>query len=263
MNLIKNNDFEISIITVCFNSEKTIRTTLESVKNQSLKNIEHIIIDGSSDDNTLSIIKKYPHVSKIISEKDKGVYDAMNKGVKVAKGRIIGFLNSDDFYTNDKVLSKVSKTLNLNNSLEACYSNLIYVNQYDISKNIRFWKSSKFIQGSFSKGWCPPHPTFFALKSVYERFGNFNLDYKLASDNDIMMRFLEINKIKNQYIPEVWVKMRLGGNTNKNFKNIFLQNLEILKALRKNGMSSNSISFFLNKTFLRLKQIVNRDEPIK
>jgi len=181
----------------------------------------------------------------------------MNKGINIATGDIIGFLNSDDFYTNENVLQNVLKVFNQNPSIEACYSDLIYVDKIDELKNIRYWKSSLFKPGSFSKAWCPPHPTFFTYLSVYKKFGNFNLDYKFASDNDLMMRFLEVNKIKAFYIPEVWIKMRLGGITNKSLKNIFMQNLEILKALKKNGLSSNPIKFLFHKIILRINQLLN------
>ena len=248
---------KISLITVCFNSEKTISKTLESALDQTYNLYEHLIIDAKSTDKTLSIIKAYPKC-KIISEFDNGIYDAMNKGIKIARGEIIGFLNSDDFFASNDVLSKVNGLFEQNSLLDACYADLIYVDRFNINKNIRYWKSNKFIPGSFSKGWSPPHPTFFARRSLYERFGNFNLKYKLASDNDIMMRFMELNKNNVQYVPEVWVKMRLGGATNKSFKNMILQNLEILDSLKKNGLPSNPLIFFINKSLMRLKQIIKK-----
>jgi glycosyltransferase involved in cell wall biosynthesis len=173
-------NLKITVITVCYNSEKTIKTTLDSVANQTFKKIEHLIIDGNSADKTISIVKKYPHIKKIISEPDNGVYDAMNKGINIATGDVIGFLNSDDFYASNKVLSKVANIFSDNISLNACYADLIYTDQFNLSKKIRYWKSSKFITRSFSKGWCPPHTTFFVRRSVYERFGHFNLNYSIA-----------------------------------------------------------------------------------
>lgn len=258
MNKIKKNKIKITIITVCFNSEKTINKTLNSVASQVYDNIEHIIIDGKSTDQTINIVKEYFHIKKIISESDNGIYHAMNKGLEIATGDIIGFLNSDDFYANNYVLKKIESVFLCNRDIDACYSNLDYIDQVDNTKIIRHWKSCKFTEGLFAKGWCPPHPTFFARRSVYERFGGFNIDYKLASDNDIMMRFLEVHKINVKYVPEVWVKMRLGGTTNKNFRNIFLQNLEILKALSQNGLSSNPLIFFINKIFIKVIQRFKR-----
>jgi glycosyltransferase involved in cell wall biosynthesis len=250
---------KISIVTVCYNSELFISSAIDSVLSQTYPDIEYIIIDGRSKDGTVSIVDSYgDKVAHFVSESDKGIYDAMNKGLKTATGDIIGFLNSDDFYVRDDVLSRVVDVFEDNPSLEACYADLIYVDQMDISKKKRYWKSSKFIPGLFAKGWCPPHPTFFARRSVYARFGIFNLDYRLASDNEMMMRLLEVHKINVHYIPEVWIKMRLGGVTNKSLKNLFLQNVEILRALRKNNLSSNLISFFFHKIILRLRQRYNR-----
>jgi glycosyltransferase involved in cell wall biosynthesis len=250
---------KISIITVTLNNISVINNCLASVMSQKYNDIEHIIIDGASTDGTLLLLEsKREQFKVLISEPDKSIYDAMNKGIKVATGDIIGFLNSDDFYARDDVLSRVVDVFEDNPSLEACYADLVYVDQMDTSKKKRYWKSNKFTPGLFANGWCPPHPTFFALRSVYARFGIFNLDYPLASDNEMMMRWLEVNKINVHYIPEVWTKMRLGGVTNKNLKNLFLQNVEILRALRKNGLSSNLISFFFHKIISRLRQRLNR-----
>ena len=254
MNIESKKILKITIITVCYNSEKTIKTTLDSVANQTFKKIEHIIIDGKSSDKTISIVKKYPHIKKIISEPDKGIYDAMNKGIKIATGDIIGFLNSDDFYSSNGVISKMAATFEEEPSLDACYADLIYTDKLDISKNIRYWKSSKFTLGLFSKGWCPPHTTFFVSRLIYEQFGSFDLNYRIASDVELTMRFLEVNKINAHYIPEIWVKMRLGGTTNQNLKNILIQNKEVLHALRSHKLSFNWISFFVHKIISRSLQ---------
>ena len=249
---------KISIITVCYNSEKTISKTLESIFNQSSKKIEHIIIDGMSTDSTLSIISKLPYKKKDISEPDNGIYDAMNKGIKIAKGDIIGFLNSDDFYANDNIISRVLKQFENDPKIDACYSDLIYVDQFNTSKTVRYLKSNEFYEGLFSKGWCPPHPTFFVRRSVYERLGKFDLNYHIASDVDLMMRFLEKYKVKSQYIPEVWVKMRMGGTTNKNLKNIWLQNKEIIHSFNKNNLSVSYLKFFIYKFISRTLQLFKR-----
>ena len=255
-NKVKNP--KITIVTVSYNSERTLKTTLDSVKSQTYKNIEHLIIDGNSNDKTLSIIKEYPHIKKIISEPDKGIYDAMNKGIKIATGDIIGFLNSDDFYTGNDVISKVANIFKNEPALDACYSDLIYTKEFDISKNIRYWKSSRYSPGLFSKGWCPPHTTFFVSSSIYKRHGVFNLTYKIASDIELMIRFIEVFKIKTRYIPEIWVKMRSGGTTNKNFYNVLLQNIEILNALKSHKLSNNWFKFFVNKIISRGLQYLRR-----
>ncbi len=250
---------KISIITVTFNCISVLKDCLNSVASQSYNKIEHIVIDGASTDGTLSLLNsKKDQLATLVSELDEGIYDAMNKGIKIAKGDIIGFLNSDDFYANNGVISKVVSEFKKEPSLDACYADLIYVNQSNTSKIVRYFKSSEFKQGLFSKGWCPPHPTFFVRRSVYERYGNFDLNYRIASDVELMMRFLEIHKIKSRYIPEVWIKMRMGGTTNKNFKNIWAQNQEVLSSFNKNGLSVNRISFFIHKIFSRFKQFFIR-----
>lgn len=250
---------KISIITVVLNNVNTIVDTINSVLCQKYKNIEYIIIDGGSTDGTLSLLKSRRHqLSALVSEPDRGIYDAMNKGLKLANGDIIGFLNADDFYCNSEVISKVAREFELDSFLEANYADLIYVDKINTSKSIRYFKSSEFKQGLFLKGWCPPHPTFFVRKSVYERFGNFNLKYNLASDVDLMMRFLEKYKIKSLYKPETWVKMRMGGVSNKNLKNIWLQNMEILNSIYNNGLTVNPIIFFFYKIISRLNQYIRR-----
>jgi glycosyltransferase involved in cell wall biosynthesis len=250
---------KISIITVTHNCELVLSDCLNSVASQKYKNIEHIIIDNASNDGTISLLNsKRDQFALLVSEKDKGIYDAMNKGIKLATGDIIGFLNSDDFYIHNEVISRVVREFKKKTSLEACYSDLVYVNKNYTSKIVRYFKSCEFKKGLFSKGWCPPHPTFFVRKSVYEKYGNFNLDYCLAADVELMMRFFEVHKIKSHYIPEVWVKMRMGGTTNKSLKNILIQNLEILNSLKKNGLRANPVIFFLYKLISRAIQFLKR-----
>ena len=250
---------KISIITVVWNNVKTIKDTIDSVLSQTYQNIEYIVIDGGSTDGTLSLLEsRRDQLSALVSEPDEGIYDAMNKGIKLAKGDVIGFLNSDDFYLNDKVISKVASEFERDIFLDASYADLIYVDQTNTSKIIRYFKTGEFKQGLFLKGWCPAHPTFFVRKSVYERNGNFDLNYHFASDVELMMRFLEIHKIKSLYIPEVMVKMRMGGVSNRNLKNIWLANKEIINSFHKNGLQVNSIIFFICKIISRLKQYIKK-----
>jgi glycosyltransferase involved in cell wall biosynthesis len=250
---------KISIITVVWNNVKTIKDTIDSVLSQTYKNIDYIVIDGGSTDGTLSLLEsRRDQLSALVSEPDEGIYDAMNKGIKLAKGDVIGFLNSDDFYLNDKVISKVASEFERDIFLDASYANLVYVDQTNTSKIIRYFKTGEFKQGLFLKGWCPAHPTFFVRKSVYERNGNFDLNYHFASDVELMMRFLEIHKIKSLYIPEVMVKMRMGGVSNRNLKNIWLANKEIINSFHKNGLQVNSIIFFIYKIISRLKQYIKK-----
>ena len=248
---------KISIITVSYNSEKYIENCINSVLEQSYKNIEYIVIDGKSFDKTEKILNKYKNkISLILIESDKGIYDAMNKGIQNSSGDIIGFLNTDDVYVNSEVISKVVSTFKKDKLLEACYGDLVYVDEHNTSKITRYWKSNKFKLGYFSKGWCPPHPTFFVKSSVYRRLGNFNLKYTIASDVELMMRFLEVSKINATYVSDLWVKMRNGGISNKNIKNIIKLNTEIFDAFRLHKLPFNILIFLFCKTFMRIKQFI-------
>ena len=226
---------KISIITVTKNSDEFIYSCLHSVKKQTYQNFEHIIIDNVSTDNTLSIIKKNFNSSKYLikSEPDLGMYHGMNDGIKNSTGELIGFLNSDDFYTNDNVLSKVINFLKYNQNYDGCYSDLLYVDRKNIKKKIRFWRSSRFEEGSFAKGWSPPHPTLFLRKKTYKKYGIFDTSFKCASDIDLMMRLMEVHKVKLKYMPEIHVTMRYGGASNQSLKRVFLQNIEIFRSLKK------------------------------
>jgi len=188
----------ISIITVCFNSADTIRHTLESIKNQTYSNIEHIIIDGASTDKTLQIVQSFPHVSKIISEKDEGIYDAMNKGIQHASGDIIGILNSDDVYANNNVLNIVASLFETTHT-DTVYGDLQYVHPKNANKVLRHWKSGKFHLNRFKYGWMPPHPTFFVKREVYNKAGVFDTTLKTAADYEFMLRILYKYKFSSAY----------------------------------------------------------------
>jgi len=247
---------KISVVTVCFNAEQTIAHTLASISSQSNQDIEHIVVDGGSRDHTVETIKANAgaHI-RWISEKDRGIYDAMNKGIKMASGEVIGFLNADDFYPSQEILAKVAKVFE-DERVDACYADLCYVSQEDESKVIRYWRSSAIPKDAFVNSWVPAHPTFFVRKSVYDRLGGFDLDFKIAADFELMLRFLGVNKIKSVYVPEVWVHMRLGGETNKSISNIIRQNREIVAALRKHGLAVNMPSFLIKKIISRVQQYV-------
>lgn len=227
---------KISIITVCYNSEKYIRSAIESVINQTYNDIEYIIVDGSSKDKTVDIIKSYGNkISKFVSEPDKGIYDAMNKGLKMATGDIVAILNSDDFYIDNNVIASIVNELQMKKT-DSLFADLIYVEENNSDVQVRYWKSEPFVKGAFQKGWHPAHPTFFVKNEVYKKFGYFNLDFKLAADFELMLRFLEKHQISSCYLPEAIIKMRLGGATNKNIKNIFNQNLECYRAFKINQL---------------------------
>ena len=227
---------KISIITVCYNSAKTIETTFKSVLQQTYSNIEYIVVDGGSTDNTLKIAEKYSEIiTVLVSEQDNGLYDAMNKGINLATGDIIGLINSDDLFSDQEALSKVAEVFETNGSLDSVYADLFYVSKHDINKITRRWVSG--IKREFRYGWHPAHPTFYIKKTVYDRFGLFDLSFKLAADFEIMLRFLEKHNISTTYLKIPLVKMRLGGETNKSWKNIYQQNIECLRAFDKNNLS--------------------------
>lgn len=248
----------ISVITASYNSEATIADTIRSIEKQSFRSFESVFIDGNSSDSTVEQIRNSRIKQKqVYSEPDDGIYDAMNKGIDRAKGDVIGFLNSDDFYADEDVLRDVS-FLFKDLRVDACYGDLCYVGKQNKDKIIRRWKSKSFKPGMFRKGWVPPHPTFFARREVYEKYGGFDTSYKIAADYELLLRMFEVNQINTIYIPRILVHMRLGGETNKSFKNIIIQNREIWKALKAHNMNPSVWSFFSSKTRDRLSQYFYR-----
>ncbi len=248
----------VSIVTVCYNSEITIEDTILSVINQSYVNIEYIIVDGLSTDNTLEIVNKYQgKVSKIISEKDDGLYHAINKGIEMASGEIVAILNSDDIYQDNKVIEDVVSLFE-KDKVETCYADLVYVDRIDTSKTIRYWKSGEYMDGLFFKGWMPPHPTFFVKKKVYDKYGMFNLEFKSASDYEIMLRFIHKNKVKIGYLPRVIVRMRVGGVSNMSIANRIKANREDKKAWKINGLTPKPFTL-LFKPLSKLTQFLKKE----
>lgn len=233
---------KITIITVCFNSALTIETTIKSVAAQTYKNIEYIVIDGNSKDDTVAIIMKHEAIiTKWVSEPDKGIYDAMNKGLKMATGEVIGLINSDDLFCDNNAIEKIMNVFIENPTLDSVYADLYYVSQNNIANIVRRWVTGK--QKKFKYGWHPAHPTLYIKKETYNKYGLFNLDFKLAADFEIMLRFLEKHKISTYYLKEALVKMRLGGATNQSFKNIYHQNVECLRAFKTNGLKVNAVFY--------------------
>jgi glycosyltransferase len=246
---------KISIITPSFNSEKTIEDAIKSVIGQTYKDIEYIIIDGGSKDKTLEIINKYQDkVSKVVSEKDRGLYDAINKGIKLATGEIIGNLNSDDVYENNRVLELVTETFE-KTKCDVCWGDLVYVKKDNLNKITRVWKSSEFKTGKFKTGWHPPHPTFFVKREIYEKFGVFRENFKIAADYELMLRLLEKHQVKSSYIPQTLVRMREGGKSNwKSILNVLKANLECYRSFKINQLPVSPFFIFI-KPFSKIKQI--------
>lgn len=215
---------KVSLITIAYNSAETIEDTIKSIVAQDYSNIEYIIIDGGSTDKTLSIIDKFKDsITTIISEPDKGIYDAMNKGVQNATGDIVGILNSDDIYADNKVVSSIVEAIGNKDSI---YADLVYVDRDNTDKVTRYWKSGKYRKGIFKKGWMPPHPTFFIKKSCYNQYGTYNLQLKSAADYELMLRMLHKYNISVAYLPEVITKMRVGGQSNVTLLNRLKANKE-------------------------------------
>jgi glycosyltransferase involved in cell wall biosynthesis len=235
----------ISIITITFNSAATLEQTILSVIGQTYPDIEYIIVDGKSTDDTLRIIEKYKNkVSKLLSEKDNGLYDALNKGIEMASGEIVGILHSDDFYIDSSVIQKYAELFR-NTQCDAAYSDLYYVDKINTDKIIRKWKSGAYTSHSFINGWMPPHPTFFVKKEAYTKFGKFNPEFKSAADYELMLRFIQKHKIQLSYLPEYTVKMRVGGKSNVTLKNRVNANLEDRRAWEINGLKPRFYTLFL------------------
>lgn len=249
---------KISIITVCYNSSETIENTIQSVITQDYSEIEYIIIDGLSSDNTLQIIEKYKgKIVKIISEKDKGIYDAINKGIALATGDIVAILHADDFYTNENVISSVVEAF-VKYSVDSVYGNLQYVDRADTNTIKRNWISGTYHKQNFLKGWMPPHPSFFVKKKCYDNFGNYNTSLTSAADYELMLRFLYKYNCSVAYIPQVLVKMRVGGKSNVSLLNRIKANREDKKAWVMNGLSPSMFTF-IRKPLSKLGQFFNKD----
>ena len=248
---------KVSIITCTYNSSKTIADTITSVNEQTYNNIEHIIIDGASKDDTIKIINNLPNrIKKIISEDDNGIYDAMNKGISIASGKIIGILNSNDVYAERGILEKVVRTFE-SQKCDALYGDLDYVTQNDINFVIRRWKGSLYKMGLFAKGWHPPHPTFFVKREIYKKYGLFDISLDVSADFELMLRFIERNNISIFYLNEILVKMRYGGESTGSLKNIIKGNINVIKAFRKNRIAISPL-YFVFRFSSKLKQFINR-----
>lgn len=248
---------KVSIVTAAYNAEEFIENCIESVLSQQMADIEYIIIDGNSSDNTLPIIKKYhEHISVLISEKDKGIYDAMNKGIRVATGDVIGILNADDFFPGKNIMQQIVQKFE-DSQADIVYGDLWYVDRNDTRKVIRKWNSGDYKHGDFQLGWMPPHPAFYVRRELFEKHGNYRLEYGSAADYELMARFLHKHRAKAAYLPEVIVKMRTGGVSNSSFKNRLKASRNDLRAMSDNGISFPPLAIFL-KPLRKLPQFFRR-----
>jgi len=231
---------KISIITPSYNSAKTIPDTIDSVVSQTHQDLEYLVVDGASMDGTIATVNEYQRKwpIKLISEKDSGIYDAMNKGIKLATGDIVGILNSDDFYYDQNVLSKINNVFETNPNMDAVYGDLVYVDKDNIAKQTRYWRSGEYQESKINGGWIIPHPTLFVKREVYNRSKKiFDTSFSLAADYEFILRSLKINKIKVKYLPEIIVKMRAGGASGSSLKQRIKGWNELRQAWKVNNLS--------------------------
>ncbi|WP_016954012.1 glycosyltransferase family 2 protein [Catenovulum agarivorans] len=227
---------KISIITATYNSAKTVVDAIKSVNAQTYQNIEHIIIDGGSKDDTVDVVKRSgERIGILISEPDKGIYDALNKGINAATGDVIGFMHSDDIFADEHAVAQIVKAFE-DSQADSVYADLDYVQKNDTTKVVRKWISGDFKFEKLKSGWMPPHPTFYMKREKYQLLGGFDLSYRIAADYDSILRYLWKGKVSTHYIPEVLVKMRVGGASNRSLKNIIQKSKEDKLALKTNGL---------------------------
>ena len=243
----------ISIITVCYNSAETIEATIQSVVSQDYHNLEYIVVDGASTDDTGTILERYKNnITTLISEKDDGIYFAINKGIAAATGDVIAILHADDFYTNSQVISTVMQTFERKKT-DTVYGDLQYINRLEPTSIIRNWKAGEFYPALFLKGWMPPHPSFFVKKECYDKHGVYNTQLRSSADYELMLRLLYKYKCSTTYLPEVFVKMRVGGQSNVSFVNRLKANQEDRTAWKLNNLQP-SLFTFIRKPLSKLKQ---------
>ena len=230
---------KVSLITVTFNSGMTLRDTIQSVLSQSFPDIEYILVDGLSQDRTIKIVKEYEPLFqnrlKWVSEKDSGLYDAMNKGIRMATGDIIGIINSDDFYFRNDVITKIVEAFNDNN-VQAIYGDVRFVNPNNLDRTVRYYSSKRFVPSLFRFGFMPAHPTFFTYRKYFDQFGYYKTNYKIAADYELLVRFLYVHRLKSKYLPLDFMKMRTGGASTASIKSNILLNEEIVRACKENGI---------------------------
>jgi glycosyltransferase involved in cell wall biosynthesis len=247
---------KISVITAVYNRHRTVGRAIDSVLSQSYPAVESVVIDGSSTDGTLRVLEAYrTRLGVFISECDQGIYDALNKGLKHATGDVIGFLHADDSFDNSDVLTRVAAAFQ-DPFIDAVYGDLVYVRDDDSHKVIRYWKAGLYDEVALARGWMPPHPTLYVRRSVYSRLGGFDTRYRIAADYDLVLRFFALGKIRSAYIPEVLVRMRVGGISNRSLRTIMRKSLEDYHVIRRNRVGSAWT--LLQKNFTKVSQFWRR-----
>jgi glycosyltransferase involved in cell wall biosynthesis len=251
---------KISIITACYNSAPSIQTTIESVLSQTYSDIEYIIIDGKSNDGTVDIIKNYESAFaknklKWLSESDQGMYDAINKGIRMATGEVVGILNSDDFYNYPHCIETVAKAFEDSN-IDACFADVRFVKPDNLDKTIRYYSSAQFHPRRFRWGFMPAHPTFFVRKKYFDEISYYKTDYQIAADYELLIRFLYTHQLKYKYIPLDMIKMRTGGKSTQSWESNYILNKEIVRGCKENGIYTNMLMLSF-KYFQKFVELIN------
>lgn len=263
MDALSLETLKVSIITVCFNSDRTIRDTLDSVRSQNYANIEHIIVDGDSSDSTMDIVAEYRKwLGPIVSESDRGLYDAMNKGIGMATGDIIGILNSDDFYESDDVIEVVATAFLSDPSLDMLFGDVVFVDPPNLETVTRYYRAGHFRPWKLRFGWMPPHPATFVTKAVYENHGKYRLDMKISADYEMFVRWLSKAKLKYRWVDRVIVRMRAGGVSTGGLKSSLVLNKEIVRACRENGLYTN-LMLVLTKIPFKCLELLRLPKRVK
>ena len=247
----------ISVVTAVFNRRGTIADALESVLSQRHPLVETIIVDGGSQDGTLDVLEEYrPRLAKMVSERDDGIYDALNKGIRMSSGDVVGFLHADDLFADDEALSRVAAAF-ADPTVDAVYGDLVYVQKENVDRIVRLWRAGTFTRASLRRGWMPPHPTFYVRRSVYEKLGGFDTRYRIAADYDCMLRFLFAARIKVTYVPAIMVRMRVGGVSNGSLGNMVRKSSEDYRIVRANAVGG--LATVILKTTRKLHQFWHRE----
>lgn len=247
---------KISVITAVFNGASSIKDALDSVFTQTYTNVESVVVDGASTDGTVEILDRYTdRIAILVSEPDEGIYDALNKGIHLASGDVIGFLHADDKFADREVLAWIAEAFS-DPDVDATYGDLVYVRNSDPDRVLRYWRAGEFAPARLRQGWMPPHPTFYVRRSVYERLGGFDATYRIAADYDCMLRFLGAGGVRCAYLPKVLVSMRVGGMSNHSITNILRKSREDYRALCGNGIGG--IGSLLWKNLSKVPQFLQR-----
>jgi glycosyltransferase involved in cell wall biosynthesis len=250
---------KITIITVTYNSANTLNTAIESVLGQTYPNIEYIVVDGASKDGTAQLVKSYgDRIAKFVSEPDTGIYNAMNKGLKMATGNYIGYLHADDVLSSPTIVAEMVASIEANHP-DVVYGNLEYVAKDNLNKTIRYWKTDDFTPQRLKHGWMPPHPTVYINNDIYRRLMGYDESFKIAADYELMLRLFTIPNLKTVNLQQTMVKMRMGGASNRSLRNLWLKSNEDIRAMKKNN--TGGYATLIVKMASKLTQFVRRPNP--